>query len=175
MKQWCLSGTPARKRNAALKELARKVEKQKEEDSEISWDLRAPVEVTVPEAGDKALDSLTKGMAALTLDVQVKEHLESVKATVNRLEADMQAIKSRSLSRSDGMGGQEYEWSNLLQPERYTKHTSDKQRRHCHRTEPSAHTSLDPWRREIRAIPICQGVKTCTYSGRAGRLEFDGL
>jgi len=44
-----------------------------------------PVEVTVLEAGDKALDSLTEGMAALTLDVQVKEHLESVKATVNRL------------------------------------------------------------------------------------------
>jgi len=76
---------PSQKKDAALKELARKVEKQKEEDSEISWDLTMPVEVTVLEAGDKTLDSLTEGMAALTLDVQVKEHLESVKATVNRL------------------------------------------------------------------------------------------
>jgi hypothetical protein len=60
---------PSQKKDAALKELARKVEKQKEEDSEISWDLTMPVEVTVLEAGDKALDSLTEGMAALTLDV----------------------------------------------------------------------------------------------------------
>jgi hypothetical protein len=78
-------GSPTEQYDSALGELAKGVEASTNEKAEPKWDISTPITAAVPAVQEGIVDSITKGLAALTLPVKAME------ASINSLSAKLDA------------------------------------------------------------------------------------